>query len=134
MPFARSYVSVRPARIILIRHGQSLGNVDESAYVGTPDWRIPLTEKGLAQAAATGSRLKALIGDQPALFFVSPYLRTQQTYDALVRSLNPSQVMSYTQRHSTSRIGHRQGGSPPPSIFLSSLSSALQQGNLQRLR
>jgi hypothetical protein len=32
------------------RHGQSMGNVDESAYVTTADWRIPLTEIGVKQA------------------------------------------------------------------------------------
>ena len=40
----------RPRRIILLRHGQSMGNVDESAYVNTADWRIPLTEIGRKQA------------------------------------------------------------------------------------
>ena len=40
----------RPRRIILLRHGQSKGNVDESAYVTTADWRIPLTDVGKAQA------------------------------------------------------------------------------------
>ena len=40
----------RPRRIILLRHGQSLGNVDESAYVTTADWRIPLTDLGRKQA------------------------------------------------------------------------------------
>ena len=40
----------RPKRIILLRHGQSLGNVDESAYVTTADWRIPLTDLGKDQA------------------------------------------------------------------------------------
>jgi hypothetical protein len=40
----------RPRRIILLRHGQSMGNVDESAYVNTADWRIPLTDLGRKQA------------------------------------------------------------------------------------
>lgn len=43
-------VDFRPKRIILLRHGQSLGNVDESAYVTTADWRIPLTDLGKDQA------------------------------------------------------------------------------------
>ena len=30
--------------------GQSLGNVEESAYVSTADWRIPLTDLGKKQA------------------------------------------------------------------------------------
>jgi len=43
-------IDFRPKRIFLLRHGQSLGNVDESAYVTTADWRIPLTDLGKDQA------------------------------------------------------------------------------------
>ena len=80
------------AGIVLIRHGESLGNVDESAYVTTPgplssplplltlslllDWKIPLTEKGKEQARIAGGKLKSLVGNQPVMVFVSPYLRT----------------------------------------------------------
>ena len=46
----RNNQDFRPRRIILLRHGQSLGNVDESAYVTTADWRIPLTDLGQKQA------------------------------------------------------------------------------------
>ena len=28
-----------PRRIILVRHGQSLGNVDETVFTHTPDWK-----------------------------------------------------------------------------------------------
>jgi hypothetical protein len=34
-----------PKRIILIRHGESLGNIDETAYASIPDWKIPLTRR-----------------------------------------------------------------------------------------
>ena len=47
----------RPRRIILLRHGQSLGNVDESAYVTTADWRIPLTDLGRKQAQGECDKL-----------------------------------------------------------------------------
>lgn len=40
----------RPKRIILIRHGESQGNVDQNAYVTTADWRIPITNLGKKQA------------------------------------------------------------------------------------
>jgi hypothetical protein len=35
-----------PFRIIIVRHGESEGNVDESAYARLPDWQINLTDKG----------------------------------------------------------------------------------------
>ena len=44
----------RPKRIILVRHGESVGNVDPSVYVTTPDSQISLTERGFAQGAACG--------------------------------------------------------------------------------
>ena len=39
----------RPKRIILIRHAESEGNVDETVYQRKPDHRIELTEKGKQQ-------------------------------------------------------------------------------------
>ena len=51
-----------PKRIILVRHGESLGNVDEGAYADTPDWSIPLTDEGKLQAQHLGGQLKELIG------------------------------------------------------------------------
>lgn len=54
--------SLRPARIILIRHGESMGNLDEGAYVDTPDWQIQLSDKGVQQARTCGKELKELVG------------------------------------------------------------------------
>jgi len=51
-----------PRRIILVRHGQSLGNVDELAYCTIPDWKIPLTETGKRQATEVGRRISRIIG------------------------------------------------------------------------
>ena len=36
----------RPRRIILVRHGQSQGNVDDKVYATVPDSQIALTERG----------------------------------------------------------------------------------------
>eukprot|EP01062_Namystynia_karyoxenos_P053014 TRINITY_DN42723_c0_g1_i1.p1 TRINITY_DN42723_c0_g1~~TRINITY_DN42723_c0_g1_i1.p1 ORF type:complete len:315 (+),score=86.53 TRINITY_DN42723_c0_g1_i1:68-946(+) len=69
----------RPKRIILVRHGESLGNVDESAYGRVPDWRIPLTAGGVEQAREAGRRVRAIVGDEPLYVYVSPYERCMQT-------------------------------------------------------
>lgn len=50
-----------PRRIILIRHGESLGNVDYTSYASIPDWKIPLTRRGERQAAHAGKELSELI-------------------------------------------------------------------------
>jgi len=70
----------RPKRIVLIRHAESEGNVDETMYTRKPDHRIELTEKGKAQAREAGERLKSLLGPGETLYvYVSPYMRTMQT-------------------------------------------------------
>lgn len=70
-------------RIILLRHGQSLGNVDELAYCRIPDHALPLTETGEQQARAAGPVIRELIGDGPVAAYVSPYRRTKHTFDLL---------------------------------------------------
>ena len=84
----------RPQRIILVRHGESKGNVDESAYVTTADWRIPLTEKGLNQAGSAGRQLRTLMGDEGTVkFYVSPYVRTLQTLDAIRSHIDETRII-----------------------------------------
>lgn len=74
----------RPHRIILVRHGQSEGNVDEAAYTRIPDSRIALTNKGWDQAVHCGRRIRSMVEadgeeDWKVYFYVSPYNRTLQT-------------------------------------------------------
>lgn len=74
----------RPSRIILVRHGESLGNVDKRVYETLADSRLPLTPRGVAQARAAGGRLRALIGGETVFCFVSPYVRAAQTLAEMV--------------------------------------------------
>ena len=53
----------RPRRIILVRHGQSQGNVDDKVYATVPDSQIALTERGFAQAVVAGLQIRSLVGD-----------------------------------------------------------------------
>ncbi len=75
-----------PHRIILVRHGESQGNVDYSVYETVPDHNIELTPKGCDQARACGQRLRTLVGDESVKFFFSPYTRTRQTMEWIVQS------------------------------------------------
>jgi broad specificity phosphatase PhoE len=68
----------------LVRHGESLGNCDETVYCSLPDWKIPITAKGREQAADAARKIKELIGDEPVSFMCSPYLRTKQTLAAMM--------------------------------------------------
>jgi len=70
-------------RIILLRHAESLGNVDELAYCRIPDHALPLTTRGEEQARVAGPRVRGLVGPDPVAVYVSPYVRTQGTFDLL---------------------------------------------------
>lgn len=70
-------------RIIILRHGESVGNVDESAFTRIPDHAMELTSDGVAQSIAAGADLRALLAGDPVEVFVSPYVRTWQTYELL---------------------------------------------------
>lgn len=72
----------RPRRIVLVRHGESEGNNDESIYERVPDHALALTERGLRQAEATGERLREIFGRERVSAYVSPYRRTHQTLAA----------------------------------------------------
>ncbi len=83
-----------PHRIILVRHGESQGNVDEDAYAHTPDNRIGLTARGRQQAADVGARLAAMIGsDETVSFYHSPFLRTRQTTEHIVQAFSPDRIV-----------------------------------------
>jgi broad specificity phosphatase PhoE len=70
-------------RVILLRHGECLGNVDKSAYTRIPDHSLPLTARGEEQAASAGPRIKELVGGARLGVFVSPYRRTLRTLELL---------------------------------------------------
>ncbi|CAI0414587.1 unnamed protein product [Linum tenue] len=79
----------RPRRIILVRHGESEGNVDENVYTRVGDPKIGLTQKGKAQAEECGARIREMVEgngaaeDWKLYFYVSPYKRTRQTLQHL---------------------------------------------------
>ncbi|XP_076895232.1 phosphoglycerate mutase-like protein AT74 [Bidens hawaiensis] len=87
----------RPRRIILVRHGQSEGNVDESAYTRVADPKIKLTEKGKQEAEECGVRIREMIendgaDDWKVYFYVSPYRRTIETLRGLGKAFTRSRI------------------------------------------
>jgi len=70
----------RPRRIILCRHGESLGNVNPRVMEELPDYQVPLTQRGVQQARDLGARIKRLVNpDEFVRYYVSPFWRTRQT-------------------------------------------------------
>lgn len=87
----------RPRRIILVRHGQSEGNVDEGAYTRVADPKIRLTEKGKREAEECGERIREMIekdgaDDWKVYFYVSPYRRSIETLRGLGKAFQRSRV------------------------------------------
>lgn len=80
-------------RILLVRHGESEGNVDRTLTTRLPDHAVPLSERGLAQARGAGRFLAEwfrLLADGPPAhirIWTSPYRRTRQTAQAVGRCL-----------------------------------------------
>jgi broad specificity phosphatase PhoE len=77
---------MKPKRIYLIRHGESIGNINRETYKDVPDWKIPLTKRGHEQAKAMALRLsKTVPVTEPVRIYCSPYYRTRETAMALRR-------------------------------------------------
>lgn len=72
----------RPQRIVLVRHGESEGNADDTVYEREPDHALRLTATGLRQARETGAQLRELFGRERVSVYVSPYRRTHETFRA----------------------------------------------------
>jgi broad specificity phosphatase PhoE len=76
---------MRPERIILVRHGESEGNLDKRVYTTKPDFALNLTKKGRKQADKCGQMLKQLMEHQSVLFYRSPFYRTRQTHEEIAK-------------------------------------------------
>ncbi|XP_061349495.1 phosphoglycerate mutase-like protein AT74 [Gastrolobium bilobum] len=92
-------VMMLPKRIILMRHGESQGNLDTSAYTTTPDHSIQLTSNGIAQARHAGVNLRRVMAagecspDWRVYFYVSPYARTRSTLREVGRSFSKKRII-----------------------------------------
>jgi broad specificity phosphatase PhoE len=87
-------------RILLVRHGESLANVDKQILRDRPDHDIGLSDKGVEQATACGETLRKyaninmreLIANPTSgrwRIWHSPYKRTTQTADLIRNGMLP---------------------------------------------
>lgn len=82
-------------RIFLVRHGESLANLDLAVYKSTADHAVPLSPRGHEQAHAAGRALREhlvpmLSAQDRVRIWTSPYRRTRETADALQAELSPA--------------------------------------------
>src|SRR3982750_1286891 len=83
---------MKPKRIILIRHGESEGNVDRIVYSQKPDYALLLTEKGIMQASNSGKELKDIVKKETIKFYISPLFRTRMTFENIAKHLSAHQI------------------------------------------
>jgi broad specificity phosphatase PhoE len=76
-------VEHRPQRIVLVRHGESQGNEDDTVYETVPDHALALTDRGRAQAAAAGVVVRQLVAGERFDVYASPYRRARETVEAM---------------------------------------------------
>ena len=79
---------MKPKRIVLIRHGESEGNLDNSMYKTTPDYALKLTSRGVSQAVQAGKDIKSIIGDESVYVYLSPFFRTRETFKHIRSSIS----------------------------------------------
>jgi broad specificity phosphatase PhoE len=83
---------MRPDRFFLVRHGQSESNVNKDVCDKIPNHRVPLTDLGALQSASTGEQLRILTRNAPTQFYVSPFLRTKQSFAEISKSFDKKNV------------------------------------------
>src|SRR5689334_8459443 len=77
--------------ILLVRHGESQGNVDPSIHCTTADHVVPLSDRGHEQAREAGRRIDAYYRQKfgepsqapQVRLWLSPYRRTRETARAV---------------------------------------------------
>lgn len=99
-----------PKRIILIRHGESLGNVDETLYAEIPDWKIPLTRRGERQCIVAAHDLYTLTKGESIFCYCSPYKRTRETWDIISTHLAQQSDVELIGVREEPRIAEQQFG------------------------
>jgi hypothetical protein len=74
-------------RVFVIRHGESIANVDPSRLLELSDHMITLSDEGRQQAKQAGGFLKDYLGvDVRPRIYVSPYKRARDTADLIVEA------------------------------------------------
>ena len=91
-----------PQQIWIVRHGQSAGNVARDAAeaekqlliaIAERDVDVPLSELGTRQAQALGDWFATLPPEQqPTIVLYSPYVRAQQTAQAVLARIDGQPV------------------------------------------
>ncbi len=83
---------MRAKRIILIRHGESEGNLDKSRHHTVQDFALKLTPAGIEQARQAGIQIKEFLKDEKVYVYLSPFFRTRETFQYIRESIDKNIV------------------------------------------
>jgi broad specificity phosphatase PhoE len=85
---------MKPQVIYLIRHGESVGNVNGEIYKIVPDYRVGLTEKGRKQAIQAGKNIakdalsRYIKNYKPeVMVYSSPWARARETTKGIINGM-----------------------------------------------
>lgn len=84
---------MKPRRIILVRHGESIGNTDKSHFSHTANHRLALTERGKKQAQEAAKGIALLIGNESLSGYYSPWTRAADSFH-IISEVLAGQVVS----------------------------------------
>ena len=78
---------MQPQTLYIIRHGESIANIDKTVRATIPDHKITLSEVGEQQCLELGKRLAEHI-QEPISIWTSPYTRARQTTQLFSQGLS----------------------------------------------
>ncbi len=83
----------RTLHVFLVRHGESVANLDKAVNARLPDHMIELSEDGHRQAAAAGQYLaEAIAPAERVRILCSPYIRARQTSAMIEAALTAAAI------------------------------------------
>ncbi len=66
-------------------------------YARLADSKVELTERGRQQAIEAGKKLQSMIGNESMYVYMSPYLRSKQTWENIKKAFSSSQILTERQ-------------------------------------
>jgi len=72
---------MKPKNIFIVRHGESMGNIDKKVYSYTPDYAVLLIDKGKEQAEEAGKKIKLVLQDD-----IEALEHYSSSYDSFINS------------------------------------------------
>jgi len=106
----------KPNRIILVRHGESEGNIDRAVYSRIADHKVELTENGKKQAVKVGEEISYNVSNPLTNnlgVYISPYKRTRETWKWIKYGIKQTFPIKIAWEKEDPRIREQEWISPP---------------------